>query len=629
MPATQEDKSRWSLKFGANPTSGGVHFQLWAPNARTVSVCISAAPGANAPAHETVFAMERDADSVFRVLVPGVTAGAEYLFEIDGDKRRPDPVSRSQPHGVHGTSRVIDPGAFTWADAGWKGLSLEEYIIYEMHVGIFTEAGTFEAVIGRLPFLRDLGVTALELMPVVEFPGTRNWGYDGVDLYAPHSAYGGADGLKRLIDASHRAGLAVIIDVVYNHLGPEGNYLGDYAPCFSTRYRAPWGAAINFDGALSDGMRRFFADNALYWLAEYHADALRLDAIHEIYDLGARHILQQIAEAFHNEAATLGRDAFLLAESDLNDVRVIKPAHAGGHDLDAQWSDDFHHALHSLLTGKTHGYFGDFGGLDDLRKALAEGFVNDGRYSRFRRRRHGNSSAQMPGKRFVIFNQNHDQVANACGGTRLGQLISPARQRLAMMLLLCAPNLPMLFMGEEFGASTPFYYFTSFPDPALGHAVSEGRRQEYADFFRDEPFPDPQAPATFERSRLDWSETERAPHRGILEFNRALIALRKANPSLANCRKDLTRVICDDDAGWLTLERGDPCGSAALLLCNFAGSERSVRIEARKQRWRLALWSGDPTYHAAGAGDEPSAALDQGDTMMRLAALSAALYLRE
>ncbi len=571
--------------------------------------------------------MEREADGTFTAFAERLRAGAEYLYEVSSGHRRPDPVSRLQPHGVHEASRVVDPDAFAWSDQDWKGLPLENYVIYEMHTGTFTAQGTFDGVERRLPYLRDLGITAVELMPVATFAGARNWGYDGVYLYAPHPSYGGPEGLKRLVDACHREGLAVVLDVVYNHLGPEGNYLEEYAPYFTERYRTPWGKAINFDGPRSDGVRRFFVDNALYWLTEYHVDALRLDAIHGIFDFGARHVLREMAEAFHRQALALGRSAWLIAESDLNDDRVINAPQIGGHGLDAQWNDDFHHSLHVLLTGKRHGYFADFGRVEDLRKALLEGFVYDGRYSQYRERRHGISSAANPGRQFVIFNQNHDQIANAEAGTRLSGLAGLEQQKLASVILMCAPNLPMLFMGEEFGASTPFDYFTSFTDQTLAKAVSQGRRREYEPSFRDRPFPDPQAVETFERARLEWEKTTLSPHRELLDFHRALISLRTQTGCLSNCRKDLTRVGFSEAERWLTIERGDPAGAAAFLFCNLSGRRCDVPVPRVAGSARLLLFSGAQRFGGALDVNPPPPVLDASHAAVSLARFSAVLYL--
>jgi maltooligosyltrehalose trehalohydrolase len=616
---TKEDRI-WRLEFGANPTERGVIFRVWAPLAARLSVCVTGSRQADLP-------MDRDADGVFTAFAENLAAGAEYYYEFAPDRRRPDPISRFQPHGVHGASQVVDRDAFVWTDQDWQGRPLEDFIIYELHTGTFTLEGTFDGLIGRLPYLRELGITAIELMPVASFPGSRNWGYDGVYLYAPHAAYGGPLGFKRLVDACHREGLAVVLDVVYNHLGPEGNYLGEYGPYFTDRYRTPWGTAINFDGPHSDDVRRFFIDNALYWLTEYHVDALRLDAIHEILDFGACHVLCEMAEAFHRQARLLGRNAWLIAESDLNDPRVINSPRVGGHGLDTQWHDDFHHSLHTLLTDARNGYFVDFGRIEDLRKAITDGFVYDGRRSVYRQRRHGASSVSNPGRQFVVFNQNHDQIANADAGKRLSELLTPEQQRLSAAILICAPGLPMLFMGEEFAASAPFNYFTSFTDPARASAVSEGRRREYESFFSDRAFPDPQAPETFAGSRIDWEETALSPHPELLALNRALISLRKKNRCLSNCRKDLTDVSFSEGERWIVIRRGDSSGRIALIFCNLSSEMRSVPVPREASGFELALWTGEQRFAGTPAAPSPPAVLDSPSAAIELAQFSAAVYL--
>jgi maltooligosyltrehalose trehalohydrolase len=514
----------WRMQYGAMPLpEGGVQFRVWAPLVQTLAVRVG----------NTLISMTREGED-FHALAPHARSGQTYSLVLDETKERPDPVSRSQPDGVHGPSEIIDPGAFVWSDQDWRGLELGQYIIYELHTGTFTHEGTFEGVIRRIPYLQELGVTAIELMPVAEFPGCRNWGYDGVDLFAPHSCYGGPNGLKRLVNACHKAGLAVVLDVVYNHVGPEGNYLAEFGPYFTDHYQSPWGQAINFDGPGSDAVRQFVIDNALYWLTEYHVDALRLDAIHGIYDFSAIHILAELAERFHQQAAHLGREAWLIAESDLNDVRVIQPRSAGGYGLDAQWNDEFHHALIGFLTKAKRGFLGSFGRLADIQKALSEGFVYDGIYSEYRRRRFGSSSKDLPGWKFVVFIQNHDQIANTSQGARLSELVSVDQFTLAATLLLCSPYLPLLFMGEEFADTAPFLYFTSHLDQSLARMVTEGRRREYAEFAVSTEFFDPQALATFEKSKITWTLCEDASHQARLGFYRKLIALRKAWPCLSN-----------------------------------------------------------------------------------------------
>jgi len=613
-PAT----TTWSLRFGAEVQPSGVQFRLWAPRLGRVQVVVRENPS-------RIFPMHPEDDGEFAAVVEGLRDGADYMFLIDEERQFPDPVSRWQPQGVHGPSRVVDAASFPWSDSDWRGIPLEDYLIYELHTGTFTPEGTFESLIPRLPYLRELGVTAIELMPVAEFPGRRNWGYDGVGLYAPQSSYGGPTGLKTLIDACHREGLAVVLDVVYNHLGPEGNYLAQFGPFFTSSYRTPWGDAINYDGPESDGVRRFFVDNALYWLTEYHVDALRLDAIHGIFDFSARHILQEMADAFHAQAARLGRSAWLIAESDLNDARVIRPRALGGYGVDAQWLDDFHHALHTALTSDTRGYFADFDGLPSLRKAIENGFVYDGQRSRYRRRRHGSPSQDRPGKQFVVFTQNHDQIGNALQGERSSHLLSLEQQKLAVAVLFFSPFVPLLFMGQEYGETAGFYYFTDHGDPALIEAVREGRRKEIGAFLRGE-FADPQDIVTFQRSKLNWSLYQNAPHSGLLAWHRDCIAMRKRHPSLANCRKDLARTECDAPSRCLVLERRDPSGSRALLVCNFSAAAQAVHTPFHDVPWSLCLWSGAERYGPPAV--EPAARIPEGaPDMVELAGSSAALYI--
>lgn len=575
------------MKYGATPLAeGGVRFRVWAPSVASMAVRVNDAPPV---------AMDR-VEEDFEVIVSDARPGDRYSLVLDGAGERPDPRSRSQPEGVHNRSEVVDYTAFAWDDSGGPGIALHDYIFYELHIGTFTPEGTFHGAASKLAYLNDLGVTAIELMPVVEFPGTRNWGYDGVNLFAPHSAYGGPLGLKRLVNAAHQAGIAVVLDVVYNHLGPEGNYLAEFAPFFTDRYRTPWGAAINFDGPGSDGVRRFFIENALFWLTEYHIDALRMDAIHGIFDLGATHFLAELRDRFHDEARRLGRQAFLIAESDYNDVRVIQPREKGGHALDAQWHDEFHHSVVSMLTGVRHGFLGDFGRLAHIQKTIVDGFVYDGIYSAYRQRHFGSPSHDEPGERFVVFIQNHDQIANTARGNRLSQIISRDQYQMAVLLLLCSPYLPLLFMGEEFADTAQFLYFTSHGDPVLATAVSEGRQREYADFAIADDFHDPQLREAFERSRITWTLADQPGHREIRRLYSDLIALRKKWPCLGNCRKDLTNVCVDEDARWLRMERGDPSGSGAVALFNFSHQPVEFPIEHRK----CAIFTGMPPAERKG-----------------------------
>lgn len=538
-------------------------FRVWAPGRARVELELD---GRRLEMHA-----ERSGWWALEVAAP---SDAEYGFALDGGPVRPDPRSPWQPHGVHGRSRRVDHAAFAWTDAGWQPPPLAQAVIYELHVGTFTPAGTFRAVIDRLDDLVDLGVTHVELMPVNEFSGCRGWGYDGVDLYAPHHSYGGPVELKRLVDAAHRRGLAVVLDVVYNHLGPAGNYLAELGPYFTDRYRTPWGPAVNYDGPGSDEVRRFVCDNACMWLRDYHIDALRIDAVHALIDLSARHILEQLATEVDALARELGRPLALIAESDLNDPRVVRPRGQGGYGIDAQWADDFHHALHAVLTGERNGYYADFGRLADIATALREAYVYAGRYSSFRQRAHGRPATGVPGTAFVGFLQNHDQIGNRARGERSGHLMSSGRAMIGAALVLTAPFIPMLFQGEEWGASAPFQYFTAHPDPALAARVREGRRHEFAAFGWDaDAIPDPQDAATFQRSKLDWTERSRPPHRERLAWYRALIHLRRRTQALLNGVRDHVRPRWDEQARWMTIERGP-----IVLAVNLADRTQAVPL---------------------------------------------------
>ncbi|HEX9066856.1 MAG TPA: malto-oligosyltrehalose trehalohydrolase, partial [Streptosporangiaceae bacterium] len=437
----------------------------------------------------------------------------------------------------------------------------------------------FDALVERLDDLRDLGVTAIELMPVAEFSGRRGWGYDGVGLFAPHHAYGGPDGLKRLVNAAHERGLGVVLDVVYNHLGPAGNYLPEFGPYFSRRHQTNWGDGINTDGPDSDEVRRFICDNALSWLRDYHCDGLRLDAVHAIADDSATHLLEQLAAETAALAAQVRRPLFLIAESDLNDPRFVRPRAAGGYGLDAAWADEWHHALHAVLTGERDGYYDEFGSLAQLAKALRQAWVYDGCYSPHRRRVHGRSPAGLAGSQFVVATQNHDQAGNRAAGDRLSALTSPGRLKIAAALLLTSPFVPMIFQGEEWGAASPFQYFTDHADPSLGHAVTEGRTAEFSHFGWDPAgVPDPQDPATFERSRLDWAQIGKEPHAGLLAWYRTLIALRRRTGVLTDPRLELTRTACDEDAGWLTVTRGP-----VTVACNLGRRTWTLPADKRAE----------------------------------------------
>ncbi len=517
---------------GFFPNAGGTDFLVWAPLSREVFLKIVH------PLELTV-PMERKGRGYFGAFVPGIGAGARYLYLLEGGKERPDPASRFQPGGVHGPSEIVDPGSYKWRDKDWKNIPFQEYIIYELHIGTFTPEGTFAAAIGRLPYLKELGITAVEIMPVAQFPGSRNWGYDGVYPYAAQNSYDGPEGLKRLVDACHAQGLAVILDVVYNHLGPEGNYLADFGPCFTGRYRTPWGDAINYDGPYSDDVRGFFIGNALYWLREFHFDALRLDAVHGIHDESPKHFAEELKEEVLALSAQMGKPLYVFAESDRNDARLIRPFALGGCGIDAHWNDDFHHALHVLLTGERHGYYMDFStGPEDLLKSFREGFVYTGQYSEYRKKSHGSPSADRPPEQFVVFTQNHDQVGNRLYGDRPSGRLGPEKLKLAAAALFAGPFIPLLFMGEEYGEKAPFMYFVSHSDPALVEAVREGRKKEFSAFRWEGEVPDAQSEGTFKSSKLNPDLRLEPIHSGIFDFYRKLIALRKEIPALRTLTRD-------------------------------------------------------------------------------------------
>jgi maltooligosyltrehalose trehalohydrolase len=571
-----------ALEMGATVRGDGTGFCVWAPQQRRVLVRLVG--GGEHP-------MQRDGAGFFRATMPA-RAGQQYFYVLDSGLAVPDPVSRLLPEGVHGPTEIVDPGAFRWTDAAWRGRDLRDYVLYELHVGTFTAEGTFDGVIGRLDYLRALGVTAIELMPVAAFPGTRNWGYDGASPYAVQASSGGPDGLKRLVDAAHRAGLAVVQDVVYNHLGPEGNYLGQFGPYFTSRHQTPWGDAINYDGPDAAQVRRYFVDNALYWVREYHMDGLRLDAVQTIRDDSPRHIASEIAEVAHALGRELGRTACVIAETDENDARYVRPGLAGGsargtpggYGLDAVWSDDFHHALHALLTGERQGYYQDFGRPGLLVRALNEGFAYQGEpFAFWEGRRRGTSADGIPLYRHVICTQNHDQVGNRARGERLAQLVPRGARKLAAALLLLAPHTPLLFMGQEYDEQRPFQYFTDHGDPALREAVSKGRRSEFKDFRWDE-VPDPQDPATFGRSRLQAPGSRLQAE--MLEWYRALLDLRKhvVTPGERTCRAEWREGVLS-----LQVPREKP---RVLVLAGFAGA----RVEEPGGKWNCALRSDEDGY---------------------------------
>jgi maltooligosyltrehalose trehalohydrolase len=524
-------------------------FKVWAPRVKKAAVKVN----------ESVHAMEGpDYCGWWKVAVEDAGPGADYGFMLDEDGAvYPDPRSAWQPHGVHGMSRVYDHRAFEWHDGRWQAPPLASAVFYEMHVGTFTQEGTLDAAIAKLDFLFELGVTHLELMPVAEFPGDRGWGYDGVQLFAVTENYGGPDALKRFVDACHARGLAVVLDVVYNHFGPVGNYTGRFGPYVTSKHRTPWGDAVNFEEAGSDEVRRFFCDNAAMWMRDFHIDGLRLDAIHEFVDRSAIHFLEQLSAEIDVLATTLGGRLVLIAESDLNDPRVVTPREAQGYGIDAQWSDDFHHALFTLLHVEKGGYYADFGTMEKLVKALQHVFIYDGEYSHYRHRRHGRPVDGLSAHHFVCFVQNHDQVGNRVAGERLEHLVRMDRAKLALGLLLTLPFVPLLFQGEEWAAGTPFLYFADHEDPEMARAVSAGRKKEFAAFgFAEAEVPDPEVRETFERSKLNWAEPQAGKHAEMLAWVRELIHLRRRSPSLNDGDLGHLKVRYDEAKRWLQIDRG-------------------------------------------------------------------------
>jgi maltooligosyltrehalose trehalohydrolase len=560
---------------------------------------------------ERIIPVHKSGNGYFAAEVDDAPPGTLYTYRLNGAAERPDPASRFQPRGVHGPSEIIDH-SFRWDDSCWFGLPRRDYIIYELHVGTFTPEGTFDGIIPHLSELKDLGITALELMPVAQFPGSRNWGYDGVHPFAPQDSYGGVMGLKRLVNACHKQCLAVILDVVYNHLGPEGNYLGEFGPYFTERYRTPWGPALNFDGAESDHVRHYFIENALYWITEFHFDGLRLDAVHAILDHAPFTFLEELGEAVHEQAKKLNRQVFLFPESAANESRLIRSRDLGGYGLDAQWNDDFHHALRAVLTGENTGYYQDYGEFRQLVKAYREGFVYSGEYSRFRRHRHGTSTKDIPAERFVIFSQNHDQVGNRMLGERLTQLASFEDLKLAAGAVLLAPFIPLLFMGEEYGEEAPFQYFISHGDPDLVAAVRAGRREEFAAFgWQTEP-PDPQDEATFLRAKLNHQLKRDGRFRTLWEFYRELIRLRKECSPLARLSKEHCQVTGFEAERVLLLLRHSSA-EATLAIFNFNAAQVPLTLPVPRGRWRKMLDSTDERWH--GIGSMLPATFDAGDSV--------------
>ncbi len=600
-------------QMGANVVAGGVAFEVWAPLPARVELVLLSGPRAG------TWPMRRRSDHVWVVLAEGVGPGDRYFFRIDG-RDRPDPCSRSQPEGVHGPSAVVDPAAFRWTGRLVRP-AFAALVIYELHVGAFTGPGTFDAAAAMLPAIADLGFSAVELMPVAEFPGGRGWGYDGVDLFAPQSTYGGPEGLARFVDAAHRAGLVVLLDVVMNHLGPEGNYLAEFGPYFSARERTPWGPAIDFDGPSAGPVREHFLASALHWIDEWRVDGLRLDAVHAIVDRGPIHLLRELAGRVAARVVS-GRAPYVVAESDDNDVRLVRPPGEGGYGLTAVWADDFHHAVHALLTGERAGYYQDFGTVGHLAAALSHGFVYEGQWSAHRGRGHGTVARGERVDRFVIATQNHDQIGNRARGERLSAMLPSDAERLALAITMIAPGVPLVFMGQEYGERRPFPYFTSHPDPAIARSVTEGRKLEFARFSWTGAPLDPQDPATFELAKLDRAAAG-ATGRGLLSLTRDLLLLRRRLPALVDPDRSHVAAEADEDGRMLRLLRGRT-GERLLALFSFSSDPRTWEGFLPDGEWTPVLDVADARYGGPGASPDR---LRGGPCETRLPPYGARLYV--
>jgi len=571
---------------------------------------------------ERLVPMDRDSSDYWSATVEDAGHGMLYRYRLDNELERPDPASHYQPDGVHGPSMAVDHSRYAWSNDGGGKRQLDDYIIYEMHVGTFTAGGTFSSAISRLPHLVELGITAVEIMPVAQFPGNRNWGYDGVYPFATQHSYGGVDGLKQFVDACHEHGLAVILDVVYNHLGPEGNYLRDFGPYFTDRYKTPWGESLNFDGPCSDGVCDFFISNACYWLAQFHIDALRLDAVHAICDMGARPFLQRLSETVEEKFRSHVPPKYLIAESDLNDVRVIQERSTGGLGLHAQWSDDFHHALHTLLVGETRGYYADFGEVEHMVYAMNEAFCYSGTYSRSRKRTHGNDASSLNTGKFVVCSQNHDQIGNRMLGERLLGLTGTDQARLAAAAVILSPYVPLLFMGEEHGEDHPFLYFVDHSDERLRVAVCEGRKREFAEFHdAGEPL-DPFDIRTFEQSKPDWAKQSTPAGLSMLRLYRELIRIRRTSPAIGPGNRDTIDVGRFPSTSCIDIHYRHPARPVQCLF-NFATDSACFQLSATRM-WTKVLDS--RTFHDTDPGTELPAHIAEGDNTVCMMPYGFAVY---
>lgn len=599
------------MRIGAHYLGNGeCEFTVWAPIPNSVALQVVS------PEPQTI-PMKPLEDGYWHAIVQDTYPDTCYRYLLNEQEAHPDPASHFQPEGVHGHSQVADLD-FNWTDDAWRGLPLESMIIYELHVGTFTPEGTFTAIIPRLKDLKEIGINAIEIMPIAQFPGDtcatpelayRNWGYDGVFPYAVQNSYGTPQELMQLVNACHQHGIAVILDVVYNHFGPEGNYMSHFAPYFTETYKTPWGSAINFDDAYSQPVRHYFLENALYWLRDFHIDALRLDAVQAIYDLGAKHFLWELSETVDQLSQATGKKHFLIAESDLNNPILIRPINQGGYNLDAQWSDDFHHALHSLLTGDQQGYYQDFGQCSHLVKAYEDTFVYDWKYAPHRHRFHGISCRDRAPTQFVVCIQNHDQIGNQMLGQRLPERVSFEGLKLAAGAVLLSPYIPLLFMGEEYGETARFTYFVSHSDPELIQAVRQGRKQEFEAFHYDGEPPDPEAVESYCTCKLNWNLRQAGHHQVLLNWYRHLIQLRQTHPALLKHDRDFIQAACDDDKHTLILRRW--CETVELTIAmNFGSAPTPITLPIQTQVQKI-LDSADADWGGSGANAPAELTSDQ------------------
>lgn len=582
-------------KIGAAYNSNeNVTFTVWAPLKNKVEVIFKDQPS---------IALTKDLSGYWEKEVSGIPEGSFYKFRLDEKAEFPDPASRFQPLGVHSWSAIFNQNSFSWNDSAWKGIPLSQMIIYELHVGTFTSEGTFEAVISKLDHLLNLGINCIEILPISQFPGDRNWGYDGVYPFAAQESYGGPEGLKKMIDACHQKGIAVILDAVYNHMGPEGNYLSQFGPYFTDKYQTPWGAALNFDDKYSDNVRNYFLENALMWLEEFHFDGLRLDAIHEIIDRGAKHFLKELSLEVDVLQQKTGREYSLIAESDANDTKIINPYEKGGFGLEGQWVDDFHHSVHTLLTGEHEGYYMDYGKMEHLAKAFKQAFVYDGQYSDFRKRTVGNSPAGLDYSNFVVSIQNHDQIGNRLLGERLSKLISFEGLKLAAGVLFTSPFIPMLYMGEEFAEENPFHYFISHGDPDLVKAVQQGRKREfeYYNSQTKEDFSDPQSRETYNDSKLNWNFKAEPDKNALFEYYKYLIQLKKEGAFNAFRTDEITTEVDEERKTLLVSSNAE---NKLMAFFNFSAKNEEMILPKVSKNWELLLASADKKWN--GTNDFPS-----------------------